>query len=540
MKFKEYRNNFQLTGPAIDAFSEHLEETLSTLDMERQNRLRIRLSLEEALLRMRDHFGEDKEITARITKHLGRLIVQLDMEGEAFNPLTSDESELEDLCSSLLTAVGLSPQYSYSGKKNTLRISLPVPGINPVLKIVLTILGGILIGLMGTTLISSDSMERAVDLVMNPIYNVWIRILNVMSGPVIFFMAITTILDAGKISEKGGDSRYIAARYFLLSFLMGIVALIVAGIFYPVSEAEETISGAIASGLLEKILRIIPGDFFTPFINSNTPQLLLMAFVLGGALLIIGAQARNLSRIIRQINMMGLQLAEWISKLVPYFAAVLVGLEIWQKQTVTLRGLWGCLLISLAVSALCMFAVLLLVSRMKKVGLADLLQKLKDPFVLTVQTGSLDAAYGQTERCCVQELGISREFTTLSLPNGLVLYMPISAIGTIVFIVYAAMKYEIPTGAIWYVSVVVLSVVLFVATPPVPGANLLAYTVIFAQLGIPGQALIDAMIFDIIFGIFASAGNQMVLQLELILQSDRIGMLQRSALQKKPVKRKIG
>ena len=45
-----------------------------------------------------------------------------------------------------------------------------------------------------------------------------------------------------------------------------------------------------------------------------------------------------------------------------------------------------------------------------------------------------------------------------------------------------------------------LSVVLFVATPPVPGANLLAYIMIFAELHIPSLALIDAMIFDILFG----------------------------------------
>ena len=201
MKVREYRDNFILTGQAIDEFSDLLEETLRQLEMERQNRLRIRLSLEEALLRMRDHFGEDSEVTASIKRHLGRIIIQVEKEGEPFNPLSSEENELEDLCSSLLTAVGLSPQYSYSGNRNTLRISLPAVGINPVLKIVLTILGGILIGLIGTTIITGESMERAVDMVMNPIYNVWIRILNIMSGPVIFFMVITTMLDAWQISS---------------------------------------------------------------------------------------------------------------------------------------------------------------------------------------------------------------------------------------------------------------------------------------------------------------------------------------------------
>ena len=70
-----------------------------------------------------------------------------------------------------------------------------------------------------------------------------------------------------------------------------------------------------------------------------------------------------------------------------------------------------------------------------------------------------------------------------------------------------------------------MAVVVFVATPPVPGANLLAYVVLFATLGIPSEALMDAMIFDIIFGILAGAANQAMLQLELITSADHFGLL---------------
>ena len=76
----------------------------------------------------------------------------------------------------------------------------------------------------------------------------------------------------------------------------------------------------------------------------------------------------------------------------------------------------------------------------------------------------------------------------------------------------------------------IFAVVLFVATPPVPGANLLAYVVFFNWLDIPSEALMDAMIFDIVFGILAGAGNQLLLQFELILQAERIGILNKKVL----------
>jgi hypothetical protein len=70
-----------------------------------------------------------------------------------------------------------------------------------------------------------------------------------------------------------------------------------------------------------------------------------------------------------------------------------------------------------------------------------------------------------------------------------------------------------------------MAVVVFVATPPVPGANLLAYVVLFTALGIPEDALLDAMTFDIVFGIFAGAANQAMLQLEMVYQAARFGLI---------------
>ena len=118
----------------------------------------------------------------------------------------------------------------------------------------------------------------------------------------------------------------------------------------------------------------------------------------------------------------------------------------------------------------------------------------------------------------------------MSLPYGLVLFMPVSVIGTMVFIIYAAIQFHADISVLWLVTAAVLGVVLFVATPPVPGANLLAYIAIFTQLGIPKDALIAAMIFDVLFGLFACAANQTMLQMELILQADRISLLNRQNL----------
>ena len=160
-----------------------------------------------------------------------------------------------------------------------------------------------------------------------------------------------------------------------------------------------------------------------------------------------------------------------------------------------------------------------------------LIRKVRAPFIKTIRYGSLDASYGLAVQAC-SKMGIERRFTNVAMPQGLVLYMPVNVIGTLIFTMYAADHFNVTVTPIWFGAAIILAIVLFVATPPVPGANLLAYIAIFAQLGIGSDALIDAMIFDIVFGIFASAGNQLLLQMELLHQSDKLGFLNKALLRK--------
>ena len=132
----------------------------------------------------------------------------------------------------------------------------------------------------------------------------------------------------------------------------------------------------------------------------------------------------------------------------------------------------------------------------------------------------------------MDSLGVEKHFAEKSLTYALVLYMPANVIGTILFTVFAAVRYDVGISVRWVVYAVVLSIVLFIATPPVPGANLLAYIMIFEQLGIPSAAFIDAVVFEILFGIFAGAINRVLDELDLVLQADRIGLLDREMLKR--------
>ena len=525
-----WKKTFPLKAAEIDAFSERINEMLLEIRTERQNRLRIRLSIEEALLRMRDHFGQDVEVSAEIGSHFGRPFIQIELEENAYNPLSKTESELEDWNSSLLTAVGLSPRYIYSNGVNILRVSLPHKGLNPVIKILGAVAIGVLIGLIGTLWLPNTAQDFVSEQFLTPVYELWLRILNVISGPVIFLMVITTLLNAEKLSVRGANSHVVMIRYFLLSFAIAAPGAIASAFIFRAAFHAEKLDTNAASGYLNTLLQLIPNEIVTPFMQTNTPQLIVIAVVLGTALNSIGHPARHLSGIIKEANMVGLLLTDWVSRLVPYFMALLIGFEIWEGKTRTFSGIWKTIVLALVVSLMIIAISNWYVSRKKTTPVRLLMKKLRKPFWTALSTGSLDAGYGLTEASCSRDLGIDKEFASLSLPHGLVMFMPISAVGTLVFSVFVANLYNVATTPVWFVEAILIAVVVFVATPPVPGANLIAYTVMFPALGIPSAALIDAMIFDIVFGLFSGAANQLLLQLDMILQAGRIGLLNRKTL----------
>ena len=523
---------FSLNAVGIEACSERVNELLEQLNVERQNRIRIRFSLEESLLRLREHFGETESFTLRASNRFGRPYLQIELAGDIYNPLSKTASELEDWSGSLLTAVGLSPLYSYSGGRNLLRLNLPRQGMNIAVKLLIALVLGIAAGLALRSGLSAAAQQGLIDGFFQPLYDFWVRLLSVLSGPVVFLMVCTSVLNTRTIEEEGGSSRQIFLRYFLISLLAALAAVVTAVSF---AWADLRTSGTLGIRLAEyfkTILKIMPDNIVSPFVESNTPQLLLLAFLLGGGISALDTRAEGLSRLVRQGDAVGLTLTESVSRLSPLFAGIMICMELLSGSLATFGGIWGILILSVLLSMLAILVVGFYVSKREGVPLRLLLKKLEPAFVTAVRSGTLDAGYGAMERDCIRRLGIEKHFATVSLPYGLVLLMPANVIGTLMFTVFAAMRYQVELSIGWLLVAMVLSVVLFAATPPVPGANLLAYIMIFAQLHIPSAALIDAMIFDILFGIFAAAANESLLQMELILQADRLGLLDLALLRK--------
>ena len=523
------RKTFQLNNYNIDLISNYALEDMDAAGAAPEHQIKTRLSLEEALLRMKEHYGEDTEITVSTGKRLGRFNIEVRLKGNAFNPLRFSESEFEEW-NQMLSFADYQPDYQYTGHTNLVRWSAPVSKRHPFVVYGIALIIGVAAGLILNEVATDTSFLEALTAIFAPVEEIWIRILNVLCGPVIFLLLITTVINMDSITRQGDSTGRFMSRVFRMSFIAAGAAVIASIIAFPALKFMGFKN--TASDFKFLLLELVPMDVVSPFTSSNVPQLLILGVVIGSAIVASGKKYPVISAFIQETDDLSIRITEGVSKMAPYFMCVLIIYEIIGHTTNALKYIWMPVLVFVIVTVVLMTIFTIITARIEKVNALTLVRALKGPFIKTLSNGSADTVLDYTLKSCRRLLGIDPGYAEVGLSIGLVMYMPISAVGTLIFVIYSASMYGVSATFMWYVIAVVIAVAMCIAVPPVPGVGILTYVVMFAQLGIPKKALIAAMVFDVLTTVLMSAANQYMMQLELILSADRMAMLDHEVLRK--------
>ena len=327
MKKVNIVETFPLTPASVDQIAEMIEGFLTSIRVERANMLRIRLSMEEALLRWMDHFGDEDSVRLSMTVKRQRPSIVLELWGEACDPTSAAEDELENWASGLLSGIGLTPQYSYVRGVNTLTLRLNRRQINPAIMLLLSILAGTVLGTLGDVFLTEEMKGVILRMVLDPIQTSYYRVLNVAAGPVVFLSVLAAICSVGSMTAMGRRGKRMIARFISLSTVMSILGITVAVFAFRVPVQTAALSRSNLAELLDFSLGLIPNDGLSPLITGDSPQLILLAVILGNALLTSGEKTGGLVSIVNQGNTICLTLAEWVSRLTPFFVTLLLILE---------------------------------------------------------------------------------------------------------------------------------------------------------------------------------------------------------------------
>ena len=112
----------------------------------------------------------------------------------------------------------------------------------------------------------------------------------------------------------------------------------------------------------------------------------------------------------------------------------------------------------------------------------------------------------------------------------MVFFMPPTIAAFTVITCSFAEIFQVEVDLAWLMITVVMVTLLIIAMPPIPGAGLLVYTMIFTNLGIPAEALVLVTALEVAADFINTGCNTMVLILHTASEASKLGKLDRTAL----------
>ena len=531
MKLKSEKQVYKLIPESVDLVSEDVESFLKELKAPKKNILESRLTVEEILLDMMDKYGSDTEFAYIKNNFLGKPYITISVKGEPFNPLEKEgDDEFGNWSSALIQNADYTPSYTFNRGVNAVTMRFSKKEMNPALKLLIAIAAAIVVSAL-RFVVPAEVIAFIEENVLDSLYSAFLGLMATIEIPLVFLSVSCGIIGIGDSTVFGRIGRKMVMRFVAIIMIFTTVAGIIFSVFFTNFSVESAGSISLKVGI-DMLLDLIPENLISPITSGNTMQVVLMAIIISISLVVLGGKTKTISNIINEGNRIIVYIASLICKLLPVFIFIVLLDLIWSDNVGIFISMWKPVAAFVAV-LLALFAFMLaFISVKEKVSAALLIKKMLPTFLIGFGTASSIAANGECSECLYKQLGVNKRFVEFGQPTGGVVFMPSTAINFMVCAIYMAAYYEVNVSVLWFIIAVLICSFVAIATPPVPGGAIAAYTVIFAQLGIPSEAVAIVVALDILFDFIATAFDGAFLQLELIRQAEGNNMLNYHILRK--------
>ncbi len=265
---------------------------------------------------------------------------------------------------------------------------------------------------------------------MKPFGDIFIRLVRMIIGPVIFCTVVTGIAgmhDMKKVGRVGGK----ALLYFeLVSTLALAVGLVAAHVLSPGSGFNvdpATLDAGAVSGYVAKaahgegivcfLLHIVPDTFVGALVQGDILPVLLVAMLFGSALSLMGEAGRPVTALFDTLSKTFFRIVHLITSLAPIGAFGAMAFTIGKYGIVSLlpmMKLIGTFYLTAFVFVAC---VLGLIARLCGFSIWRFLGFIKDELLIVLGTSTSEAALPQLMEK-LERLGCPRAIVGLVVPTG--------------------------------------------------------------------------------------------------------------------------
>ncbi len=341
--------------------------------------------------------------------------------------------------------------------------------------------------------------------------------LKIIVAPVVFFSIVTCMSQFNSIRELGHLGAKVMGMYLLTTVIavdlgIGMSLLIQPGEWgFALSGGAQTAAVAADAGaeasILNTVVNIVPSNFLSPFLQSDTLQVIFLALLCGVAVGLIGEYTKVLRELFEAFNSLFLTITTMISRFIPAAVFCSVALLVIDLGGSSLFSVVGAGMTHI-LATLCMLVVYgLLVLLLARLNPLTFYRKNREGMLTSFTLCSSSAAMPTNLKTCTEKLGISPKVCNFSIPLGATVNMDGSSIYLAVAGLFLARAYGISVVPASLVSLAVTIVLLSLGAPGVPGSGLICLSVVLSALGVPIEAVGLVIAIDPILDMFITMSN---------------------------------
>ena len=339
---------------------------------------------------------------------------------------------------------------------------------------------------------------------IKPFGTIFLNLVKFIVGPIVLFSIMSGVISLKDIHKVGSIGGITVVYYFCTTAVATVIGLSIAHFFrrfFPVLETSGlTYEAPASSSPMDVIVNIFPSNFLAPITEANMLQVIVMALLIGFAVILLGKTASEAVEGINRWNDIFMKVMEMILKLSPIGVFALLCPVVAENGAKVIGSLAMVLLA--AYTGYLLHAVVVYSLTVRSFGGLSPMAFFKGmmPAILFAFSSASSVGTLPLNLECTEELGASKEVASFVLPLGATINMDGTAIYQGVCAIFIASCYGIQLTLGQMVKIVLTATLASVGTAGVPGAGMIMLAMVLASVGLPidGIALVAGVdrIFD--------------------------------------------
>ena len=339
---------------------------------------------------------------------------------------------------------------------------------------------------------------------IKPFGTIFLNLVKFIVGPIVLFSIMSGVIslkDIRKVESIGGIT---VVYYFCTTAVATVIGLVIANLFhgfFPVLETSSlSYEAPAATSPMDVIVNIFPSNFLAPITEANMLQVIVMALLIGFAVILIGEKASAAVNGINRWNDIFMKVMEMILKLSPLGVFALL-CPVVAENGAKVIGSLAMVLLAAYIGYL-LHAIVVYSLTVRTLGGLSPIEFFKGmmPAILFAFSSASSVGTLPLNMECTEELGASKEVSSFVLPLGATINMDGTAIYQGVCAIFIASCYGIHLTLSQMIKIVLTATLASVGTAGVPGAGMIMLAMVLASVGLPidGIALVAGVdrIFD--------------------------------------------